>query len=351
MKTSVTKIIKSKKWQHYLTRPNSIFDASTWHLWYSSETAEKIWKQTFPDAFFVEETHFNIRAYRPKSQVRRLLSFIEGNSYDSKRLANTLNKAEYYNAQAKKYIAKTIKPRSFQSAMEFYIKLAIYGVVMMSRIGVIEGAEKKVSPRLMKKVIKLRAVSHYPIFLEKIIKPTVASDLGKDRSLIDYMTLNEFYAGDLEKARERKRLHEKGHRFLYWLHERGEEIYFAKDPNPIIRKLEPELTKSSVRGHVAFRGKVRGIVRIVRSESLAKIKFNKGNILVSPTTNPVLLPIMKKAGAIITDEGGLMSHAAIVSRELKTPCIIATGNATRSLKDGDMVEVDAIKGIVRKITN
>jgi pyruvate,water dikinase len=56
---------------------------------------------------------------------------------------------------------------------------------------------------------------------------------------------------------------------------------------------------------------------------------------------------MRKAGAIITDIGGITSHAAIVSREMKKPCIIATKIATQVLKDGDLVEVDADNGVVR----
>mgnify|MGYP001564748046 CR=1 FL=1 len=58
---------------------------------------------------------------------------------------------------------------------------------------------------------------------------------------------------------------------------------------------------------------------------------------------------MRKAAAFVTDEGGILCHAAIVARELKKPCIIGTKIATRVFKDGDMVEVDATKGIVRKI--
>jgi pyruvate,water dikinase len=56
---------------------------------------------------------------------------------------------------------------------------------------------------------------------------------------------------------------------------------------------------------------------------------------------------MKKAGAIVTDEGGLTCHAAIVSRELRVPCVIGTKIATKVLKDGDLVEVDADRGIVK----
>ena len=66
-------------------------------------------------------------------------------------------------------------------------------------------------------------------------------------------------------------------------------------------------------------------------------------------TDPRYVPAMKKAAAIVTDEGGITCHAAIVSRELKKPCIIGTKIATKVLKDGDEVEVDAEKGVVKKI--
>ncbi len=64
-------------------------------------------------------------------------------------------------------------------------------------------------------------------------------------------------------------------------------------------------------------------------------------------TTPDFIPAMKKASAIITDEGGITCHAAIVSRELKKPCIIGTTNATKILRNGDSVEVDANNGIVK----
>jgi len=78
-------------------------------------------------------------------------------------------------------------------------------------------------------------------------------------------------------------------------------------------------------------------------------KLKQGDILVTTMTTPDFLFIMKKAAGFITDEGGITCHAAIVSRELKIPCIIGTKIATKVLKDGDLVEVDAKKGIVRII--
>ena len=64
-------------------------------------------------------------------------------------------------------------------------------------------------------------------------------------------------------------------------------------------------------------------------------------------TRPAFLPLMRMAVAIVTDEGGLTCHAAIIARELHIPCIVGTKVATQVLKDGDMVEVDAEKGSVR----
>ena len=61
------------------------------------------------------------------------------------------------------------------------------------------------------------------------------------------------------------------------------------------------------------------------------------------------MPIMRKAAAVITDEGGITSHAAIVSRELKIPCIIGTKVASKILKNNDMIEMDLNTGIVKKI--
>ena len=71
----------------------------------------------------------------------------------------------------------------------------------------------------------------------------------------------------------------------------------------------------------------------------------EGAILVAGQTRPSLMPAIRKAGAIITDEGGITSHAAIVSRELKIPCVIGTEFATKIFKTGDLVKVDAQKGI------
>ena len=107
-------------------------------------------------------------------------------------------------------------------------------------------------------------------------------------------------------------------------------------------------TQKEARGKSAFKGKVSGVVRIVKNRKQAAL-VEAGDIIVSPMTTPDFIDAMKKAAAFVTDEGGITCHAAIVAREMKKPCIIGTKNATQLFKDGDLVEVDADKGVVRII--
>ncbi|MEK7586300.1 MAG: PEP-utilizing enzyme, partial [Patescibacteria group bacterium] len=128
------------------------------------------------------------------------------------------------------------------------------------------------------------------------------------------------------------------------------KVNFIYDKN-VYSKLVPSAVTHDVtefKGNIAFKGVVRGRAKIINSIDDMK-KFEDGDILVSIQSSPSLMPAIIKCSAIVTDEGGIMCHASVISRELKKPCIIGTKIATKVLKDGDMVEVDADKGVVRII--
>lgn len=103
-----------------------------------------------------------------------------------------------------------------------------------------------------------------------------------------------------------------------------------------------------IKGVVANKGFVKGRVRVVKKIADCS-KMKRGEILVTSMTRPDFISAMKKASAFVTDEGGITCHAAIVAREMKKPCIIGTKIATKIFKDGDLVEVDANKGVVKII--
>ena len=105
---------------------------------------------------------------------------------------------------------------------------------------------------------------------------------------------------------------------------------------------------SSIGGIVKARARV--ITRDYSNEAAMNeqmAQMQQGDILVSETTEPAMIEAIRKAGAIVTDIGGMLSHAAITARELGIPCVIATEVASKIIKDGDHVEVDADSGVVR----
>ncbi|AOL15690.1 phosphoenolpyruvate synthase [Sulfolobus sp. A20] len=105
--------------------------------------------------------------------------------------------------------------------------------------------------------------------------------------------------------------------------------------------------KVLIRGLPASPGIAYGKAKVILDIKDPKVKeFQKGEILVTKMTDPDWVPLMKIAGAIITDEGGMTSHAAIVSRELGIPAIVGSRDGTKLIKDEQMITVDAIRGIV-----
>jgi len=143
----------------------------------------------------------------------------------------------------------------------------------------------------------------------------------------------------------------KRDKYFVWLCDRKESYLTGRKAEEFIEKeldslnINKEFNKI-LEGNVASPGFAKGRVKIIHNESeLGKVK--EGDILVAYMTKPSYISAMKKAAAFVTNEGGVTCHAAIVSREMKKPCVIGTKIATKVLHDGDLVEVDANRGIVR----
>lgn len=197
---------------------------------------------------------------------------------------------------------------------------------------------------------KLRGASIYYDLGEKLTEKLEKMGL-KDSNFLTYKEVLDFFSKkffDIEVIKKRKE------NFIFWSNfSLSDKFYFIYRKN-LVEKLkgliesnnvEPDIKK--IFGNIANKGKAKGTVRIINSpKDIDRIK--KGEVLVSRNTNPSLMPAILKASAIVTDEGGIGCHAAIVSRELNKPCIIGTIIATKILKDGDLIEVDANKGFIRK---
>lgn len=114
-----------------------------------------------------------------------------------------------------------------------------------------------------------------------------------------------------------------------------------------VREVKREISDiESFHGSVAYPGNVRGRVKVINSPKEMG-KMEDGDILVTTQTIPEMLPAMRQAIAFVTNTGGITCHAAIVAREMRKPCIVGTKMATQVLHDGDFIQVDAYKGVVK----
>ena len=177
----------------------------------------------------------------------------------------------------------------------------------------------------------------------------IAKRAGITHKQVAYMTEDEII-GFLEgKKTDASVLDERRKGFLLYA-DKGNIICKEGNVEKDIRHfgIEIENLPVSLKGTIGCSGRTTGTVKIVRTIHDI-IKVEDGDVLVAVVTHPDYVIAMRKAAAIVTDEGGALSHAAIVSREMGIPCVVGTGMATRALKNGDMVSVDANRGIVKKL--
>lgn len=196
----------------------------------------------------------------------------------------------------------------------------------------------------LRKEMQMRTVFAFDLISIEIAKRAGIRD--DERELFSHREMKEILVG---KKIGRKEIEERKKATAVLVTRRGIKMLTG---NRAIAFREKELKQntgdiSEFKGTGVTKGKVRARVKVCNGVDDAFKKVKKGDILVTGMTLPDYVPVMKIASAVITNEGGITCHAAIVCRELGLPCIVGTKIATQVLKDGDLVEVDADKGVVR----
>lgn len=215
--------------------------------------------------------------------------------------------------------------------------------------------ELKISGHLLKMVNILREYVYLRSYrLEMLNKSNqliqsllekIGKQLGLSLAEVCALTAEEIIS---EKIPSKEEINQRINGYIYL--QQGKEYQIFTDDLDKIKILEFGEEKDyqkirEIRGTTACRGKVRGSVRIIwKKEEISLLK--SGEVLVTSMTTPDYVMAMEKSAAIVTNEGGMLCHAAIVSREMGIPCIIGTEIATKVLETGDIVEVDATEGIV-----
>lgn len=199
--------------------------------------------------------------------------------------------------------------------------------------------------KIYRRYAQLLVVHHMGAILREIAKRRNLSE-----AQVRCMLPVEMEAMLLRRQYDASVLQERTKLLVYYAERGVDKLMIGEQAKQYLRQVEQAVDADvrEITGQVACMGHARGMVKIViRASDMVKMK--QGDILVSIATDPDIVPAMKKAAAIVTEQGGVTSHAAIVSRELNIPCVIGTKIATRVLKDGDQVEVDAERGIIRKL--
>lgn len=249
---------------------------------------------------------------------------------------------------------------SFPKILQQFENILLYGtvipydVVAGVNLAVSEGAHISQFKKVLDLFEPLRAETRYPQLIATVFttfwKLAASRAQEQDYEVFGLLTpreLQQVFADPkkLESFSARKR--KNG--CLFWLDTSRNEIvfhydYYMLEQLGLAANYGGDITE--IKGSVANPGSATGTVVIVNEIKDMKL-FKEGDIVVSINTSPALMPILRKCAAIITDEGGIMCHAAIVSRELHKPCIIGTKIATKVLHNGDVVELDGDKGVVR----
>ncbi len=181
---------------------------------------------------------------------------------------------------------------------------------------------------------------------DKILK-SISKLFPEINSFENFIIIQEF---EMERFPPREELEKRKKHYILFSHYLETDQSFKELAKKNDFEISEEDISEIIKGSVAVAGNVLGRVKIVfKQEDLEKV--NERDILVAPMTTPDHIIAMEKASAFVTDEGGIMCHAAIIAREFGKPCIVGTGNATKVLKDNDLVFVNGNTGVVEKVLN
>jgi phosphohistidine swiveling domain-containing protein len=241
------------------------------------------------------------------------------------------------------------KPLATSQELDEFYSVAAHGWVGMAICYALPETEG-ISNEYKTKGMHLRERSaDYMSNTDRVVQTSLQYLFPQLQDLVRFITIEEVRSGSLpsqELLLERKR------HYLYYnfqVHTNIALPAFIKSNNIQLEDAVAPIDASEVRGQVAMHGTATGAARILHRKSEIPL-VQDGEILITPMTTPDFLPAMKKAAAIVTDEGGITSHAAITARELGKPCIIGTKFATQVFETGDKLMVDANSGTVKKLT-
>ncbi|MCK4589840.1 MAG: hypothetical protein KAT77_05320 [Nanoarchaeota archaeon] len=339
------------KWSHELTRELLFHTIENWRYAYFEGWFKFL-------GFGLKETIYYskkniVQIYRVNEEVSEFIKQLTKFCLEKPDvMMGYYNELEKLDKKLKELGGREIKTKSELRSLiqEVDEMMNYYGAMYLIKVysnRALTNEVKEKRPELVKKAEELLGKADWFDFSRKL-RERVVFILDLPEKIVKMLTLKEIIKYIDSNVVDFKLAEERYNGFFWNL--ATDEWFYGEEADKQFEKLEikKESAQDVIKGAVASKGKVTGeVVIVLGSEDFNKIK--EGCILVANMTTPWYTPYMSKVKAIVTDEGGIGTHAAIISREFGIPCIIGTKVATQVLKDGDLVEVDAEKGVVRKL--
>lgn len=349
----------AEPWAFIVRRPMSLFEASIWAHWIDTPHAGEAMGLHANRALAIEDDAGIANLYLSQCAVESgLQHIVDLHENDRPRLLETLNRGLAVREHTEARLGRG--PDSFASleeAAEFFIEVGGFTTCFPAWTLIACENAHIVDPEVLAIAQALRGQTLYPAVERQIIEPLLAQatrSLGfsAPAEATHVVSWHELRDGTLDRGilEARREAVRRGRRFLHQLVPGAERTRLVSQTGYLILRLAPEsppAASDDVCGQAAWPGIHRARARVVLAPDAIGQTIEDGEVLVSIQSSPALMPLLRHAGAIVTDEGGVACHAAILCRELRIPTIIGTQTATSSIRTGDLIEVDAYAGVVR----
>jgi phosphoenolpyruvate synthase/pyruvate phosphate dikinase len=349
-------------WQQIVRRPMTLLDASIWAHWLDSAHIDNNIGVAVDRGMSIQDEGGMANHFVPRAAQDAGIDRVgELHRRDRPKLIAILNDChELYRTALEKIEKHADRFHDLDAAADFLSDVAQHTTVFPSWVLLAYEKFSLDDPEVRSLAEGLRAHSLYPTIEHRLIAPlaaraTAAMGFSAPEEAVKVVTWKELHAGTIDREQLESRLAQVrgGKHFIFRSIDGRDSVRFVSQTGYLLmrlarqRKVEPSTHPDVLTGHAAWPGICRARARVVMSADGSDETINEGEVLVSIQSNPALMPLLRHCGAVVTDDGGIVCHAAIIARELRKPTLIGTGRATELIRTGDLVEVDTFAGQVR----
>ncbi|QDT89459.1 PEP/pyruvate-binding domain-containing protein [Gimesia algae] len=357
-----TLIDDSQGWQFTVRRPFFLLAASILPYWLDAKHADNTLGGHLNEALLIQDETGMMNLFYPHTSSEAFLDRI-GDLFqnDREQLIRILRYGLGIYAQAAPVIEQGLS--GFENLAELedlFADIAQHTTVFPAWVLIYIEAHQIEDPEVRALAEEIRSHSLYPVIERNILQPLAlqtAEQLGfvePDRAC-DLLLWSELKAGTVTRDLLESRFEaiQNGKRFIFQMIDGQEEFHLVSQTGYLLtrlskqRKLQASSSTNELTGQVAWPGIFQGRARVVLKLDALGLTISPDEVLVSIQSNPALMPLLQQCGAIVTDDGGIACHAAILARELKKPTLIGTREATIRIQTGDLIEIDTYAQVVR----